>query len=104
MIKSLEQAVAWYMAEYGEPGYRYSKKRVLWSKSRRQQGYHSIPSGDGEEVSKEEYEENIAASNKFVTEAFMCRLQISYWRYDKKLSKDGWREVLLRDIDILVPR
>lgn len=103
MSAMLEQIIDQYLARYGEPGYRYSKKYIQWTKFRRQRGYHSSPCGPGTEVSKAEYEANTAQSKKNVLEAFMGRFPQSYWRYDKELSKDGWREVLIKEVQAARP-
>lgn len=94
----LDQTINEYMDRYGEPEYRYFKKNVTWVKYRRKPGYHSSPVGDGTEVSKDEYDANIVISKKYSADAFMGKLPCSYWRYDRKLSKDGWREALIKDI------
>lgn len=98
MSDLLDQIIAKYRSQHGEPEYRYFKKLVVWTKFRREPGYHCTPIGDGTEISKEEYEANIADSARFCTEAFMGRLPQSYWKYDRKMVKDGWREILVKDI------
>lgn len=98
MTNLLNQTIEQYRAQHGKPEYCYFKKHIAWSKPRRQRGYHIVPIGGGEEVSVEEYEASLAESKKCETDAFMGRLERSYWRYDRKLVKDGWREVLLKEI------
>lgn len=98
-MMSLEQVISEYQSLYGEPEWRYFKKYVPWSKERgRKTGCHFIPVGDGDEVSKESYHKNVEKSDRIVREAFMGRAPYSYWRYDKKMTKDGWREHLIKDV------
>lgn len=98
MTEPLSKIIAQYREQYGEPEYRYFKIHVSWSKPRRQRGRHFMPIGPGTTVTKEEYEANIAESNRLVGEAFMGRCTWNYWRYDREMVKDGWREVLIKEI------
>lgn len=96
----LEDVIAEYRGLYGEPEYRYFKKRVSWQSARRgQEGQHFIPIGDGDEVSKEEYEANVAEYERIRRLAFLSKYPQSYWKYDRKMVKDGWRERLIQDIE-----
>mgnify|MGYP001609525821 FL=1 len=97
-MSTLEQVIAEYRAQHGEPAFRYYKKYVVWSKFRRKPGYHVTPIGDGDEVTREEYEANIAESKRQRGEAFMGRLPHSYWEYGQKMIRDGWREALIKDV------
>jgi hypothetical protein len=95
---ALEQTIAEYRSTYGEPEYRYFKREMIWAKVRRKPGYHIGPIGNGIEVTKAEYDANVAASKHARGEAFMGRFPQRYWDYHCKLSKDGWREKLIADI------
>jgi hypothetical protein len=99
VIEHLTATMAAYQAIYGEPQYRYFRKYVAWTKERRKPGYHIKPIGDGEEVSKEDYETQIEFSKKLETDAFMGKWQQGYWLYHRKIVTDGWREHLLKDLD-----
>lgn len=92
-----------YRAEFGEPQYLYFKKRIPWASPGRGRrfGEHIIPIGDGEEISKEEYDANIAEYEHVRRQAFLGKHPQSYWRFDQKLVKDGWHERLLADVEAL---
>src|ERR1700674_3803291 len=98
MSDNLSQTIAEYRLAHGDAENRYYKKHIARTKFGREPGYHCVPVGDGEEVSKDEYEAHAAESRQNQTDAFMGRLQRSYWRYDQKLSREGWREILVREI------
>lgn len=102
-MSTLEKIVAEYQEMFGEPEYRYFKKYVPWSKPRRGTGHHFVPIGDGEEISQEEFEANTAECERVRTEAFMGRYPRSYWKFDRKMIKEGWREHLIKDIQIWRP-
>jgi hypothetical protein len=91
---ALARLVAVARAEFGETEWRYEKKRISWIRSGRnsREYYHSTPCGPGEEVSKAEYEANIAASNERVILAFQGKWRSSYERYERTIAKPGWRE------------
>lgn len=97
----LEQVATEYRLAHGMPEYRYFRKHVAWVKERRKPGYHVTPFRDGEEVSREEYEANIAESEKSRSAAFMGRLPTAYWSYNRKMVKEGWREILIRDVQTM---
>jgi hypothetical protein len=92
----LERIAAEYKVAHGEAEYRYFKKRSVFS--HRERG-HITPIGDGEEVTKAEYESNIEESERNGNEAFWHRLKRSYDRYYKNISKDGWHEILVKDVE-----
>ncbi|NEV75536.1 hypothetical protein DYI24_00375 [Rhodopseudomonas sp. BR0C11] len=98
---SLEDVAREYFEKFGEAEYRYDKRHVTWTKFRREPGYHCSPTGPGTEVSKEEYDANIAQSDRCRSEAFMGRFQQSYWLYGRTMSKPGWRERLIDDVKSL---
>lgn len=83
-------------AEFGETEYQYFRVPVYWHKCRRQPGYHTA--GTKVEISKEEYEASEADSKKARTDAFMGRLQGNYSRVEREISKEGWKEHLLKII------
>lgn len=102
-MTSIEQVIAEYKAAHGEPEYRYHKRYMRWSKERRKPGNHWSPIGDGPEVTREEYEANLAQSKRDAGEAFMGRLPRDYWEYYRRMSKDGWRERLIADVQAFPP-
>lgn len=98
-ISLLDGVIEHYRSMHGDPEYHHFKRLIIWTKERRKPGYHVSPIGDGQPVSKEEYEANIAESNFNRGEAFMSRLPRNYWEYHRKLTKDGWRERLMKDVE-----
>lgn len=97
---SLRATIELYRAAHGEPEYKYFKKYARWEKFRREPGRHVSAIGDGQEVSRDEYEANIAESKFRYGEAFMSRYPQSYWQYDRKMVKGGWRERLIKDVEM----
>lgn len=95
---SLQATISIYRAAHGEPEYRYFKKRIAWS-SRRGGGEHIVPIGDGEEIAREEFEANVAEYERVRRLAFLGKYPQSYWRYDRKMVKEGWRERLIADVE-----
>ncbi len=100
----LAQLIDVARVEFGETTWRYSKKRVHWSRFRNRPGSHSVPIGDGEEVTKDEYDANIDASKHRDLEAFMGRYPQSYTRYDKSIAVPGWRERLIELLKTAEPQ
>lgn len=98
LSSALSRLIAVARSEFGETQWRYEKKLISWIRFRRRPGSHSTPIGDGEPVTKEEYDANIAESKRRDLEAFMGRYPQSYTRYDKKISTPGWRERLIEMI------
>jgi hypothetical protein len=94
MSDLLDQTIDDYRRRHGDPEYRYFKKRGVFSRRE-----HIFAIGEGEEVTKEEYDANIAESERLGKEAFWGRLKQSYWKYYRNKSKDGWREALVKDIE-----
>src|SRR6185369_14250864 len=94
LAEAIQNLVTHACAEFGETQWRYEKKRISWIRSGRnsREYYHSTPCGHGEEVSKEEYDANIAASNERVIMAFKGKWRASYDRYDRVMAAPGWRE------------
>jgi len=87
---------------YGEPQYKFYKLNVRWSQPRtrsgrkRGRGSHFTESpSDNNEVSEQEYLDNITDSKRQMMAAFMGELKTSYVMYEKKLVKGGWREHLI---------
>lgn len=100
-MAALDNVIEQYRSQHGEPEYRYFKRLVVWSRDRRK-GCHIVPIGDGEAVTKEEYEANCAETKRIRTEAFYGRWPRNYWEYHRKMIKDGWREVLIKDVQAAV--
>ncbi len=84
-----------YHERFGDPQYRYFKKQIAWSR----RGEHIIPIGNGEEISREEFDANVSEYERIRREAFLGRYPKSYWQYRRDLSKDGWREILIKEIE-----
>jgi hypothetical protein len=97
LVDAVAKAVALARAEFGEPEFRYFKKRVSWHPRDK---CHFIPVGDGDEVSREEYETNAAQAGVNEMERFMGRLKATYTRYDRKQVAPAWREELLKLIPV----
>lgn len=102
-LETLQPLVALARAEFGEAEFTYSKSHVSWVSSRKrgEKGSHFRTITGGTPISKEEYDANIAEAKRVGLEAFMGRYQRSYWDYDKKLSRSGWREKLVEMIKAL---
>lgn len=102
-LETLGPLVAMARAEFGEAKFAYSKSHVSWvaGRKRGEKGSHFRTVSGGTPISKEEYDANIAEAKRIGLEAFMGRYQRSYWDYDKKLSRPGWRERLIEMINTL---
>lgn len=102
-LETLQPLVALARAEFGEAEFTYSKSQVSWVSSRKrgEKGSHFRTVTGGSPISKEEYDANIAEAKRIGLEAFMGRYQRSYWDYDKKLARPGWREKLIEIIKAL---
>jgi len=94
--EAISKAIEAAKAEIGEPVYRYEKKYYLYNSK---QDRHWTRIGHGEEVEKQEYDENIKESNFNLKEAFMERLNRHYWKYSKRIVQDGWKEYLIKALD-----
>jgi hypothetical protein len=105
MDECLSQLVALAKAEYGESEFAYSKCHItwIWGRKRGQKGSHFMPIGPGEPTTREDYEANIEEEKRIRMEAFMGRWQKSYWSYEKKLTRPGWREKLVEIINNYSP-
>lgn len=103
MDECLSQLVSLAKAEFGESEFAYTKRHItwVWSRKRGEKGSHFQPVGPGEPTTKEEYEANIEEEKRIRLEAFMGRWPKSYWSYDKKLTRPGWREKLVEMINAL---
>lgn len=98
-MDSLNDIVADYHERFGNPEYRYSKKQIAWSPRRGRPGEHIIPISGGPEITREEYDANIAEYERVRRLAFLGKYPHSYWRYEKTMVKEGWREHLIRDVE-----
>lgn len=100
MDEQLSRLVALAKVEFGEAEFAYSKSHIQWvhGRKRGQKGSHFIPCRAGDPIAKEEYEANIAEEKRIRLEAFMGRWPRSYWSYEKKLTRPGWREKLVQMI------
>lgn len=100
MDEQLSRLVALAKAKFGESEFAYSKIHIQWvyGRKRGQKGSHFIPCRAGDPIAKEEYDANIAEEKRIRMEAFMGRWPHSYWSYDKKLTRPGWREKLVEMI------
>lgn len=87
--------------EFGESEFAYSKRHITWvhGRKRGEKGSHFMPIGDGQPITREEYEANIEEEIRIRREAFMGRWPRSYWSYEKKLTRPGWREKLVEKIN-----
>lgn len=101
MDECLSQLVALAKAEYGESEFAYSKRHItwVWGRKRGQKGSHFMPIGPGDPVTREEYEASVEEEKRIRMEAFMGRWPKSYWSYEKKLTRPGWREKLVEAIN-----
>ncbi len=98
---AVRQAIEAAKAAYGEPEFAYFKKCVQWRSPRRrgESGTHVYTIGDGAPITAEEYAANIAESKRLDTAQFMGEMKgRSYWRYERRLVREGWREHLLKAI------
>jgi len=105
MDEHLARLVELAKAEFGESEFAYSKRHVSWvyGRKRGQKGSHFIPIGPGDPITQEEYEANIEEEKRIRLEAFMGRWPKSYWSYEKKLTRPGWREKLVEMINSYTP-
>lgn len=89
---AVAQVVAMARAQFGEPEFRYFKKKVRWQ-PREKSHFYAI--GDGDPITQEEYEANAAQAAVDEMDRFMGRLKRTYWRYERKQVAPAWRERLL---------
>lgn len=101
MDEQLAQLISLAKVEFGEAEYAYFKKQATWHSGRRrgQSGSHFVSIGDGTPVTKAEYDANLEEAKRIRLEAFMGRWPRTYWQYDRKLTRPGWREKLVEIIN-----
>ena len=87
--------------EFCESEFAYYKRHIrwVWGRKRGEKGSHFSPIGVGQPTTREDYEANIEEEKRIRLEAFMGRWPKSYWSYEKKLTRPGWREKLVEIIN-----
>jgi hypothetical protein len=80
---------------FGETEYRYYKLAHVWHGTRRNGSYFSSATNKGTPITKEQYDANVAQGKKDSVDAFMERRKgLTYYTYEREVSKNGWYEEL----------
>lgn len=83
---------------FGETEFKYYAIPVTWRNGRKRGGgshFTPVTGIEKYEVTEMEFNQNREQSKRDSLDAFMGRLKSSYTKYEKRISKPGWREGIL---------
>ena len=95
--ESLLNSLKGFQELWGEAEYKYYALPISYQRGRgRKPGKHFTPvtGWSRHEITREEYEANVAEGDRDAVEAFMGRLKRNYTSYRRRVEGPGWREKL----------
>jgi len=94
-IEDVNAKIAEIIKNTGDTEYKYYAIPVRWN-SRIKEHISQITGLESFEITKEEWLKNKDESKRISYQAFIGKYKMSYTDYDRKIVKDGWREVLIK--------